>query len=257
MTFIVFSRDRAMQLDAFLRSYEKFVTPRLHVAVIPFATTHRHFATYRTVFERCGVNDYWQEENRFKESLLYVLPRYGNVTFFVDDQIFVRPWSVVEEPGLSLRLGLNITSNYSTGVTDAPLPPQRLTDGNFVFWRWRDGEHSWSYPLSLDGHVFDAAELRPMIEGLAFTSPNTLEAALQTYLPAFLGRRGSCYPHSKIVNVPWNRVQTDYENRSAGGSVETMLAAWEAGKQIDVSGIYSARIHDVHQEFPLVFEDRG
>ena len=87
-----------------------------------------------------------------------------------------------------------------------------------------------------------------------------MEAALQVFLPQFIDRSGICHHASKVVNIPWNRVQTDWDNRcaspNAATSVEEMLEYWEQGFQIDLSGIYGVLNESVHQEFPLVLEDR-
>src|SRR5678816_3011776 len=103
MTFIVFSKDRALQLDAFLRSVMRFVTPLPRVSVIWFPSSPRHTKAYIDVF----VRHRWARSHReglFKQDVLDDLPARGCVTFFVDDQIFVRPWQVENLPGISLRL---------------------------------------------------------------------------------------------------------------------------------------------------------
>jgi hypothetical protein len=250
MTAIVFSKDRAMQLDALLRSYKTHVTSLRDVCVLYTASTLRHVRAYREVFSAHKHATPFAQSDSFKTDLLQLIPEDSNVVFFVDDQVFTRPWTVVEESGLSLRLGLHLTYDYAYGSKHQPLPLHRIF-GDRVSWNWREGEGSWGYPLSLDGHVFEAKEMRGMIEAIDFHSPNTLEAGLQAFVSCFLPRRGTCYRESKIVNVPWNIVQTDWHNRNAGLSAEDLLSAWEAGMQIDLSGIYGVLNESVHQEFPL------
>lgn len=248
-----------MQLDAFLRSYEKHVTPRGLVRVLYLATTARHASAYDEAFSGRGSwVDRCPQSLSFKADVLRLIPPgdKDNVIFFVDDMVFIRSWTVVKEPGLSLRLAPHLTYNYATGNTPQPVPTF-TSEGDLLTWRWRDGQGAWGYPLAVDGHVFDAAEMRKMLTSVSFTSPNTMESALQAFLFAFLGRTGKCYRESKIVNVPWNRVQTDWHMLCGDGNdAEQMLAHWEAGKQIDLSGIYGVLNESVHQEFPLVLEDR-
>jgi hypothetical protein len=258
MTSIVFSKDRALQLDAFLRSYRVNVADAGEVRVLYLATSMRHARAYAGVFAgHPGVASTPQSLS-FKQDLLSLLPRDGHVIFFVDDIVFVRPWSGYGEPGLSLRLGLHLTHNYATGGTLQPLPGPRTEHlGGTVMWRWADGREAWGYPLALDGHVFDAQEMLEMAASCVFHSPNTFESALQKFLPQFINRMGTCYRETKIVNIPWNRVQTDWRMLcGSGNDVEQMLAHWEAGKQIDLRGIYGVLNTSVHQEFPLVLEDR-
>lgn len=257
MTLICFSKDRALQLDAFLRSYAEFVTPRVPVDVIWLPTSMRHARAYLDVFARHP----WVRQHRqglFKQDVLEVLPATGTVTFFVDDLVFVRPWEISETPGLSLRLGLHLTRCYT--AHRAQSVPRLSIEAGFSAWRWADGDGDWGYPLSLDGHVFDGAELRSMIEAVPFTSPNSLESALQRFVSTFATRTGKCYRQSRIVNVPWNRVQQEYDNRFARDPYaipDRMLSFWEQGQQIDLRPLAGLVNESCHQECPLTLEPRS
>lgn len=254
---VVFSKDRAVQLDAFLRSWAHHVSPLGMVHVLYLSTTARHEAAYQEVFQQ---HDFAvpHPQRTFKWTLLELLPALGLVTFFVDDQVFIRSWKTQEAcPGLSLRLGLNITRTYASGDRLQPLPLWRALNNSMVTWRWAQGSLDWAYPLSLDGHVFDLLELRPLLEASNFRSPNTLESALQAFLPLYTQREGICYRHSRVVNVPWNRVQTDWDNRhGTEHDAEKLLTLWEGGQRIDVRSLYGVRNESVHQELPLVLEAR-
>jgi hypothetical protein len=258
MTSIVFSKDRALQLDAFLRSHRVNVAEVGEFRVLYLATSQRHARAYADVFARYPWVTPTPQSLSFKQDLLSLLPRNGNVIFFVDDIVFIRSWSGYGESGLSLRLGLHLTHNYATGGTPQPLPvPAEAHPNGTVTWRWGDGREAWGYPLALDGHVFDAQEILEMTVSCVFHSPNTFESALQQFLPQFINRMGTCYRETKIVNIPWNRVQTDWHMLcGSGNGAEQMLAHWEAGKQINLSGIYGVLNTSVHQEFPLALEHR-
>lgn len=253
MINIVFSRDRAMQLHAFLTSYRDCVMPLDHVYVLVSASTNRHATAYREVFASHDFAvPHWQVD--FKRDLLEILPHEGCVTFFVDDQIFIRPWSIEEWPGLSLRLAPHLTRCYTMNV--AQPVPEFEESLDMLLWCWADGQLDWSYPISVDGHVFEATELRHLLESIQFSSPNTLEAALQSFVPQFQRRRGACYRESRVVNVPWNRVQTDWANRSGDVSPDSLLALWEDGLRVHVETMYGVVNESVHQEFPLVLVRR-
>ncbi len=247
-----------MQLDAFLRSYQKHVTPLEKVHVLYTSSSYRHERAYNKLFFEGRPS--WvvpcRQFGSFKDDLLGLLPLSGSVIFYVDDMMFVRPWTVSEEPGLSLRLGLNITSDYATGNSRQLVPPHTV-EGDKVRWKWGDGQLSWSYPLSVDGHVFDAANMMSMARQSHFASPNTFEAALQYFVPSYSERYGTCYRESKVVGIPWNRVQTDWVNRCGEGhDAEDMLGWWEEGKRISLDSIDGVSNESVHQEFPLVLESR-
>lgn len=256
MTTIVFSKDRAMQLEAFLRSYKRHVAPLRGIFILYAASSEYHEKAYREVFDAYQFAVPVLQSDSFKMDVLRLVPVEGNVVFFVDDQVFIRPWIVVEESGLSLRHGLHLTRNYNSNDAPQAIPPYETLDDGRISWRWADGEMAWGYPLSLDGHVYHAGEMRAMIEAIEFRSPNTLESELQQFAPSFMQRQATCYRQSKVVNVPWNTVQTDWVNRYAGLSSGEMLEHWEAGKRIALWGIDGVLNESVHQEFPLMLEAR-
>ena len=255
MTAIVFSKDRALQLDAFLRSFETYVWPVLNIEVLYLATSERHHAAYQEVFgrHRCA---YPRAQGDFRADVLSLVPDSGAVVLFVDDQMFVRPWRVTPMAGLSLRLAPHLTHCYTNQTEQAqpswiPFTPELLS------WRWSEQAGDWSYPISLDGHVFEAHELRLMLAQIRFHSPNSLEEALQRFAPEFAARQGYCYHESKVVNVPWNKVQTDCDNRHEGlASADDLLAQWEAGQQVDLAPFDGLINASVHQAMPLRLEAR-
>jgi hypothetical protein len=168
MTTIVFSKDRAMQLHAFLRSYENHVRYSSTVNVLCRTSNERHVAAYTEVLDSVPCVDFIDQSGPFKAHLLEMLPAVGNVVFFVDDQVFVRDWEGLDPPGVSLRLGLHLTRDYAFGDQPQRVPKVRPLGPDRVTWQWAKGELSWGYPLSLDGHVFDLREIRPLIESLYF-----------------------------------------------------------------------------------------
>lgn len=250
MTHLVFSRDRALQLYAFLHSYKRFVSPLNLMRVLYRATTLEHQTAYEEVFKECVWAVPCCQSPSFKEDVLRLLPATGFVTFFVDDQIFIRPWQIRECDGLSLRLAPHLTKCYTNGT--AQNVPPLFQSGDLFAWQWSSGEGDWAYPLSLDGHIFNLEEIRPMIEFSWFNSPNTLEAALQHFVPRFINRFGKCYEKAVVVNVPWSRVQQDCDNRFAGLNADNLLGYWQDGQRIDYEYLYDVLNESVHQEFPLL-----
>ncbi len=256
MTRIVFSKDRALQLHAFLRSFQDHVSPHARMTVLYRATTPRHDAAYVQLFRAFPWVQGYRQSESFKTDLLTLVPATGSVICYADDHLFVRPW-VEEDAPINLHLGLNLRHCYTLNVAQ-PVPTHTLIEPDKMTWRWGAGICDWGYPLAVCGQVFDAAEFRPMLSILPFTSPNTLESALQVFAPAFMDRKGICYRESKLVLLPWNLVQTDCSNRVAKNlpSVDELLTSWEAGYQVDVSPLYGVLNSSLHQELPLVLERR-
>src|SRR5438093_12235405 len=112
-------------------------------------------------------------------------------------------------------------------------------------------EGDWGYPMSLDGHVFRTAEIRPLLERLDYVNPNALEAALAAApLPH---PKVTCFDVARIVNVPDNRVQDTARNRHAGGSPALLAGGFLAGRRLDLEPFDGLRAPSVHHEMPLRF----
>lgn len=256
MIAVVFSKDRALQLDAFLRSWEACVHPAPEVSVLYRATSMRHSYAYDEVFAQHACV-FPHRQTTFKGDLLAMTPSAGRVVFFVDDQIFIRSWAVEELTGLSLRLAPHLSWCYPMNQAQ-PTPQFAPFSDDKLSWRWRDGKGDWGYPLTLDGNVFDATEIRDALVSFDFHSPNVLESALQSRVEMFKDRYGLCYQESRVVNVPWNIVQADQTaNRSAGAAnADDMLKFWEDGFRVNLQPLHGVMNDSAHQEFPLQLEAR-
>ncbi|HEY0733511.1 MAG TPA: DUF6065 family protein [Herpetosiphonaceae bacterium] len=127
---IVFSRDRAMQLDATLRSFFLHCQDADEIAlfVIYKATDRRHAEQYTQLAQMYAAHGKVRfiEESDFRQDVLRLLAARGphgladQLLFLVDDNVFVRSFrlaeirqALVEHPetiGFSLRLGANVTT---------------------------------------------------------------------------------------------------------------------------------------------------
>lgn len=265
---VVFSKDRPLQLAALLASYAELVKdpPPLHV--VYRASDERYRAAYeealRTTAAPLGEV---VAERRFRDDLLALLDRMTatRVFFLVDDIVFVRPVDLAPLLALdparyvpSLRLAPHLTRCY-THAKAQPVPA--FLDGaapgeGLLAWRWRDGALDWSYPLSVDGHLFSTAEIRLLAHGTRFVAPNSFEGALQEHREHFLDRLGVCFRESRIVNVPVNKVQGEFENRFGNVDAATLLEVWRSGRRLDHRRLYGLVNESAHQELELAFVDR-
>ncbi len=151
----------------------------------------------------------------------------------------------------SLRLGLHLKKCY---MLDAPQKiPSGMTQGDLFVWDWRQGEYDWGYPLSVDGHVFRANDLKEWIKNLRFKNPNQFEDSLQA-LKYYTSRNSCvCFHRSKIVNIPLNRVQEDYKNRNIGENVEDLLPLWNEGLRFSTNELFDISNDGVHSDIKMNF----
>lgn len=284
---VVFSMDRAMQLDALLGSYAENVTNLAPIHILYRATNEAHQDAYNDVFKMYAsriVSIVVQEQREtFREQLLGILERIKSekMFFLVDDDLFVEKFDLNDLVQLdtryvipSLRMGANLKECYTMQQLQPPPPFYRwcgvcdrvvesdvcISEANrddLLCWTWQQGMHDWAYPLSVDGHIFSTAEIVALAKHTEFHSPNTFEANLQQYDAFFKLRLGVCYRKSRMVNIPCNKVQTDNANIYGDIHQDELLAKWEQGLRIHYQSLYGMDNKSAHQEVVLNYIERN
>lgn len=283
---IIFSKDRAMQVQATLDSFYRHCTDAKEavVKVIYRASQPTFEEGYRMLRQRMPDGIEWVAETDFRENLLSCLrvknPRLGllarllgrdyspvaeNVLFLVDDNIFVRPFAlsvagraIAEESrllGFSLRVGRNTTYCYSNSC-DQPLPAfQEAADGTLRF-SWPGEIGDFGYPLEVSSSVYSTEMVLGLLRHMPFTNPNRLEQGLSVARLLFTKRKPqlACFERSVAFCAPVNKVQSVVDNR-AGSNVEYSseeLNRWYlSGTRIAVEELDDFVPNACHQEIPL------
>lgn len=246
ITSIIFSKDRALQLDLTLKSIKQNF-PQSNKLLVIYAVSEEHAKSYELLAsEHEDVIFYKQTASLFLDISKAVGKSQEYVCFFTDDCIVYRkvPFEinkivaffessfVKDENGnsvdfscLSLRLGENTTRrNDDQGKThNDVLPPQGNIVGEFLLWDRTPippGGY-WSYALSVDGHIFKKKTIRTFCDELSVLdrhygnwpqTPNEFESKLQRFwfeIPRLMGSP----TESCVVNSPNNRVQNSAPNR--------------------------------------------
>ena len=250
---IVFSKDRAMQLDCTLRSFYLHCRDHegTHLKVLYTTSSELHERQY-TVLRQEYRDVQFIRENDFKEDLLTALSPYGHVLFLVDDNIFAGDFAMDEATaalaeadnalGLSLRLGRNTTYSYMPGKQQR-LPAFEQKRSGLLSFDWTTAELDFGYPLDLSSSIYRAADLLPLMKNLDFTNPNTLEMQMDLHKSRFQGSRKDllCFPESRCFCNPVNMVQTAWANRverTGAYTSEKLREMFERGLRIDVRPIF-------------------
>ncbi len=244
---IVFSRDRAPQLEMLLDSYARQVEDTPEATVLYSTSSRAHRAAYDAVFANSAYGFARPiAEESFRADLLRVLhaSRRRAVMFLVDDLVFIRPVSRFLlsnfHPALtlvSLRLGRCIRRDFTANGASCDLPRghMRLSRGGerLLRWRWRSGSLSWGLPTSLDATLLPRMEILPIIEAGTFRAPNSLELDLGHYRALFKTRYGLCPEEPSVVNLPLNSVKSeDYYFPCLDISPEDLLQSFNAGQRL-------------------------
>ena len=271
MIAVIFSKDRALQLDATIQSlYRRCVdTEKLKVAVL--------YTTSSDIFEKQYlelIEEYpdikFVKENDFKQNLINIIITsfQGYVMFVVDDTIFVKDFSVKEiieslennldSIGVSLRLGANNTYCYMSSK-DQKLPGFEVVQDKLKFvWSGQDGD--FGYPLELSSSVYRIPEVLVPINFKEFTNPNMLESNLyksisffEKILPTLL-----CYKTSRAFSNPINIVQKKKTNKHGNDkkyTPEELAKLYNLKYRIDIDKYFNTTPKSVHQEEQLYLKE--
>ena len=272
ITTIIFSKNRACQLDLLLRSIEKnFSHISTDIRVLFCATTDEFMHGY-DIIEQRFPNVKFTLEFDFQDDTLKLLNNCKDYTcFFVDDNIVYRKPEVdahgikqlfenIEQVGcFSFRLGLNtvIQDMYSEQRVHPWPIMERINMYNeydVLLWSWRSvPPNNFGYPFSVDGHVYDKEMVINALD-YEFITPNALEGRfpMKQVPPVMM-----CLDQSSVFNNSINLVGSS--NNNAGKfyphSLEELNQAYLDGKQINLDHICNNDIVGCHQEVKITLGD--
>lgn len=256
---IVFSKDRAMQLDLFLRSFYHFVedAPRYTITVLYTYSKKDLGVAYDLLIDKSPALFY--KERDFKSDLIGLVTDVPYTVFFVDDNIFKCSVNLYDEQMdifnsyqnivcRSLRLHRNLSYCYPARVK---MTPPVFDDAGMFIWRGQKGDYG--YPFSVDGHIFRTSLIKEMVITLDYTNPNTFEGDMQHWKTT--QDYMICYDDSIIMNNPVNKVQNVNDNIHGNVSAEWLNEKFLQGKRIKLEPFVGFKNTSCHQELPIILED--
>ncbi|MBI1308991.1 MAG: hypothetical protein GC129_03900 [Proteobacteria bacterium] len=264
LTVVVFSFNRAMQLHATLSTYFEMCAHPAPVIVQYAASTPAHAKAYAEVeklFAKAPAKVTFVKESKFAQTLPQVLEMIPtrNMFFLTDDDVFIRPVDLSLAHKIdatrylySLRLGPHLRRSYTMAMAQTPpmFRPSSLGPDLLEFTLGEQG-NEWSYPYSVEGHVFPTAEIRVLSRLTSYKAPNTYEGALHECADIAMARIGVCHTHSKLLNIPINMVQSEVNNRAGSISPEWLLEQWNAGMMFSSAHLANHTPHSPHEEHPV------
>src|SRR5262249_11647630 len=148
-----------------------------------------------------------------------------------------------------LRLGRNLTACYPLNCQQKLPSLKEVEDGIFA-WQFHEAEHDWGYPNNVDMTLYRKKDIKVMLNHIEYKRPNSLEGRWASLSSIVLNKVGLCFDTSKIVNVPLNKVQDEYNNRAMNFmTTEQFLNIFNTGKKIDISLLYKIENESAHIDF--------
>ncbi|HHT9107002.1 MAG TPA: glycosyltransferase [Candidatus Wunengus sp. YC64] len=263
---LIFSKDRAMQLDGTLRSFYMHCkdTQLTDLTVIYKTSNALHDKLYDALKKEYS-NVTFIKEKDFKEQVLPLIRKYTYVLFLVDDNIFVRDFYITNITrsidmnknaiGFSLRLGENTVYCYALNAAQK-LPMFSSVEKDILKYNWVCADLDFGYPLEVSSSVYRVKEIYPLLAQIQFSNPNTLEGQMAANKQIYVNTRPIllCGKFSFTFCAPLNIVQNVCDNRVGSEtcySSETLANKFEEGYRIDVEKYINFTPHACHQEVSL------
>jgi len=265
---VIFSKDRAMQLDAALRSLWRCCTDAtsMTIKVIYFASSALHNDQYEKL-KQAYLSAQFIPEKNFKDDLLAALSQHDYVMFLVDDNMFVKDFKLADAVssleqcsnalGFSFRLGENTRYCYMLG-RQQNLPAFDHLDKIILRYNWTTAELDFGYPLELSSSLYRVKDIMPLLDRIDFKNPNTLELQLEMNKSAYASAKPAllCFDQSVAFCNPVNMVQTMWANKSGKNidyTPEKLSALFAQGYRIDVDRFSGFVPNSCHQEVAFEF----
>lgn len=266
---IVYSFDRPLQLYACLESLEHNVANVTSKVVIYRASNDAFEQGYQEVHDIFPdvvfVRQSDQPKQDFKPLTLQAFCASSEeyILFGVDDIVVTGEVDIsqciselekTKAYAFFLRLGKNISYTYASD-RPAVLGAHANLGNGVISWRFSQAKSAWKYSNNLDMTLYRKKDIRPVLQRIAFTTPNTLESHLMLYAPQ--RKLGLCFEHSKLVNIPFNVVQHDFNNRALNTySTDDFLTLFNDGLKLDIEPLQYIDNNSPHIEYEPTFVPR-
>lgn len=271
MVGLIFSKDRAMQLDAVLQSLYLHCQDieKIELKVIYTVSSLLHAEQYTQLAQQFQ-NVAFIKESAFKTQVVASIADYTYVAFLVDDNLVVGDFSVTamaeslqanaDALGFSLRLGRNSSFCYPQQQPQA-CPQFIAVSEGFLKFNWTAGQYDFGYPLEVSSSMYCVSDLLGILQQAYYYNPNTLEIVLASHCPIFAGCKNMllCNQYALMFCNPVNIVQSTCNNLSGlkvHYTIEQLAQLFAAGYRIDVEKYSGFVPHACHQEVALLFTDK-
>ncbi len=268
LNILIFSKDRACQLELLLRSMAKhfkgIADYKINI-LYTFSTDGFKEGYQKLTMEHipAGMNVEFHFERvlGFKQSVIRLIDSAKTYTMFaVDDNVFKASFSLdcpefhrfCSDPKLaclSPRLYPGINYCYSAKL-DSP-PPVFDEPG---IWRWAGYKGDWSYPMSIDTHIFRTKDIMHLLLNCDYSNPNTLEGHMANR--CLCAPKMICFQEAKVMNLPINKVQTANGNHCGNISAEFLNEQYLSNKTISLFEIEQTVNTAPHQEINIKLEGK-
>lgn len=265
---LIFSKDRAMQLDGCIRSLllECNDLRDVEINVLYKTSSKEHNLSYDILFKEYDYVNFIHEVD-FQKDALSIINKYDFIMFATDDTIFVRDFKIAdivntldchpEAIGYSLRLGKNIFCCYPLGILEE-FPNEFWEAGHqSIIINWKKARYDFGYPLELSSSVYKVENIIRLLNSVPYKNPNQMESLMSRTANLFKEKYLLFSNLSLAFSNPLNRVQNENNNRCSTSklySADNLLDLFMKGYRICISMFHNFIPDGCHQEVALLLE---
>lgn len=247
---LIFSKDRACQLDSLLRSIKDHFVPLPESITVLYKTTTPEFLKGYRILEdkKIFAKAQFIKEQKFEQDVHRVMAGFSDdslVMFFVDDNIVFKQCDVRTVLDAFTQKHLFVSTRVSRNYPQ-DTAPVFLQNDSYLEWKWNYNKRhwvTWNYPFSVDGNIFHGNHIKKIIQKISFSAPNSFEGHMHFCRHAWWIKRIPLALSLKDVSVfnnPLNKVQTEGETWHKEVTAEYLNEKYCDGYCIDNTPIYNS-----------------
>jgi len=259
INILIFSKDRACQLDLCIRS----ILEKLHLGYrlhVQYTTSDEMFDKgYELLKQKYGHFIKFVKESNFKTTLLEMVSKFENeyCMFLVDDDVFINDVSEDEFCKLfklykentkvaTVSFRMNPFIDYCFPAKKKMIIPEFMEETMYLLWAWVDYDSftCWGYPMAIDTHVYNVKSISALFNRLNYSDVNTLELNMTYNTPKEKPYMIS-FKETKVYNIQHNFVQEDSRQKSKC-AVHTLNEKFLKGAVISTEDIYRLKPTAAH-----------
>ncbi len=262
LNIIVFSKDRACQLDATLRSIYKHIKVPYDLSVLYKADLEEFQKGYKILIDIYSNRISFVEQSHFKNDLVNLLKisDYKYTLLLVDDILILRDITlddpeiiefISNESLIALSIRMSTSTKYCFFDTDEGeylIESPEFDDKNIYNFLAGEYPPHWYHAVTACGQVIRTKNMLLFAEGLEYNNPNTFENKLNRIgMPSHLA---ICYDKPRLMEFAINIVNTTHITNKCGDTdIEQLNTEWLNGNRLDIEPWYELKKHYTYLRF--------
>lgn len=257
---LIFSRDRAAQLDALLRSIqENFVNYKAFKFCILYTYSCGFFKQgYQLLIKRFPEFEFILESDFKKDTSKAIKDKNRFTIFGHDDSVFVDKFDTTSSEFTSFVRGQDVVSLslwMHPGMVQSYGKGCRIELPDFasdLSWKWRGQKGDWGKPFSTNFTIFKTKDIINVIRNEEYINVNLLEWFISRI--NFKKERAVCFSAPVVINIPVNSVQSVTMNKAVEISLDRCNVQYLNNKKI-VLDLDKSKFNSTQIETQFRFEN--